>query len=183
MKEVVHMKKEVQQIIGYLVGGSLVLLLIPYSIYSAAKALDPIVGTELFQTPQVRIILVIVFFAIGSTFGIWSIVVQNMIGKGGPLQVGHIEISPKTQNLVVTGPYKYTRNPMLFGACLMYFAFAAYLNSITAGIAVILFTIFMLFFVKLSEEKRLLADFGEAYEQYRKNVSMFIPWFPKKLKH
>jgi len=174
------MKNEVQQIIGYLIGGLLVLLLIPFGIYSVAKALDPIIGKELFHTDQVRLVLVIVFFVFGAIFGIWSIVVQNTIGKGGPVQVGHIDISPKTQNLVVSGPYKFSRNPMLFGACLMYFAFAAYLNSITAGIAVMLFMLLMLVFVKLSEEKRLLKDFGEAYENYRRNVSMFIPWFPKK---
>jgi len=174
------MKKEVQQIVGYIVGGLLVLLLIPLGIYGAAKQIDPIFDLKLFQVEQIRIVLVVGLFVIGSIFGVWSIVVQNTIGKGGPVQIGNINISPKTQTLVVTGPYKYSRNPMLFGACLMYFAFSAYLNSITAVIAVMVFMIFMLCFVKLSEEKRLLKDFGKAYEEYRKNVSMFIPWFPKK---
>jgi protein-S-isoprenylcysteine O-methyltransferase Ste14 len=174
------MKKEAQQIVGYLVGGSLVLLVIPFGIYRVARQFDPLLGLPLFQIDQIRIAIVVVLFIIGSTFGVWSIVVQNTIGKGGPVQIGKINISPKTQNLVVTGPYKYSRNPMLFGACLMYLAFAAYLNSITAGIAVMVFMIFMLCFVKLSEEKRLLKDFGESYVQYRKHVSVFIPWFPKK---
>jgi len=174
------MKKEIQQIVGYLIGGTLVLLLIPFGIYNAAKAFDPLIGKELFQADQIRITLAIGLFMIGAFFGIWSIVIQNTVGKGGPVQIGHIDISPKTQNLVVTGPYKYTRNPMLFGACLMYFAFATYLNSITATIAVTFFMVFMLVFVKLSEEKRLLKDFGDAYQEYRKQVSMFIPWFPKK---
>jgi protein-S-isoprenylcysteine O-methyltransferase Ste14 len=34
--------------------------------------------------------------------------------------------------------------------------------------------------VKLSEEKRLIKDFGKSYEEYREKVSMFIPWIPKK---
>jgi protein-S-isoprenylcysteine O-methyltransferase Ste14 len=180
VEEVEYMKKETQQIVGYLIGGTLVLILIPFGIYSAAKAFDPFIGKELFQTDQIRITLAIVLFIIGAVFGIWSVVIQNTVGKGGPVQIGHIDISPKTENLVVTGPYKYTRNPMLFGACLIYLAFATYLNSISATIAVILFIIFMLFFVKLSEEKRLLEDFGDVYQEYRKQVSMFIPWFPKK---
>lgn len=174
------MKNEFQQIVGYLIGGSLVLLIIPFGIYSAALQFDPFIGLVLFQSELARIVLVAILFTIGSVFGVWSIVVQNTIGKGGPLQIGNINISPKTQNLVVSGPYKYSRNPMLFGACLMYLAFAAYLNSITAVITVMLFMIFMLCFVKFSEEKRLLKDFGESYVEYRKNVSMFIPWFPKK---
>jgi len=32
------------------------------------------------------------------------------------------------------------------------------------------------------EEKRLLKDFGNQYEEYRKKVSMFIPWFHRKIK-
>jgi hypothetical protein len=95
------MKKELQQIIGYIVGGSLVLLIIPYGIYSAAKHFDPILGIELLQIEQLKITLVCVLFLIGFVFGIWSLVIQNTIGKGGPLQVANIEISPKTQNIVV----------------------------------------------------------------------------------
>lgn len=174
------MKKELQQIIGYIIGGLLVLIIIPYGIYSASEYFDPMIGVKLFPVEQFRTAFAIVLFSIGFAFGIWSIVVQNTVGKGGPLQIGNIEISPKTQNLVVTGPYKYTRNPMLFGACLMYFAFAVYLNSVAAAIVVILFMIFMLVFVKLSEEKRLEKDFGKSYEEYRKSVSMFIPWVPKR---
>lgn len=174
------MNKVVQQIVGYLIGGTLVLLLIPFGIYQAAKFFDPMFGIGLCPLEPFRFALVVIFFLGGLTFGIWSILIQNTIGHGGPVQLGKIEISPKTQNLVVTGPYKFTRNPMLFGACLMYFAFALYLNSITALIVVMLFMALMLIFVKYSEEKRLLQDFGEAYEEYRRNVSMFIPWPPKR---
>jgi len=174
------MKKEHQQIIGYIAGGSIVLLIIPYGMFSVAQHLDPMIGIQLFQSDQTRIGSAILLFLTGGVFGIWSIVLQNVIGKGGPLQIGNIEISPKTQNLVVSGPYKYTRNPMLFGACMMYLAFAAFLNSITSLILVILFMTGMLIFVKLSEERRLLKDFGEAFKEYRSKTSMFIPWFPKK---
>lgn len=176
------MKKGLQQLIGYITGGSLVLLIIPYGIYRAAKQFDTVLGIELLHSEQLKIILALFLVSIGFVFGIWSIVVQNAIGKGGPFQVGNLEISPKTQHLVVSGPYRYTRNPMLLGACLAYFAFAIYLNSVIAMIIVVLFMIFMLVIVKLFEEKRLLKDFGESYEKYRKKVSMFIPWFPKKQK-
>jgi len=107
-------------------------------------------------------------------------VVQNTIGKGGPLEVAGLEVSPKTQNLVVTGPYQYTRNPMLFGACVYYYAVAIYLNSVIAVALVTLFMTFMLIFVKLTEERRLLKDFGSDYEEYRQRVSMFVPWPQKR---
>jgi protein-S-isoprenylcysteine O-methyltransferase Ste14 len=116
----------------------------------------------------------------GLLFALWSIVVQNRIGRGGPLEVAGMEVSPKTQNLVVTGPYKYTRNPMLFGACVYYYAVAVYLNSVIAVAIVALFMIFMLILVKLTEERRLLKDFGNDYEEYRQRVSMFVPWTQKR---
>jgi protein-S-isoprenylcysteine O-methyltransferase Ste14 len=40
----------------------------------------------------------------------------------------------------------------------------------------------MLTVVVKMEEKRLLKDFGDQYEEYRKKVSMFIPWFQRKIK-
>lgn len=174
------MKKALQLIIGYIIGGSLVLLIIPYGIYCIAEKLDPIFGFKLFHAEQFKIALVIIIFIVGFAFAIWSLVIQYTVGKGGPLHVGNIEISPKTKNLLVIGPYKYTRNPMPFGTCLVYLAFAIYLNSVMAVILVILFMTVMLIFVKLSEEKRLLKDFGESYTEYRSKVSMFIPWIPKK---
>jgi protein-S-isoprenylcysteine O-methyltransferase Ste14 len=116
----------------------------------------------------------------GLLFALWSGVVQNIVGRGGPLEVAGIEVSPKTQNLVVTGPYKYTRNPMLFGACVYYYAVAVYLNSVIAVAAVVLFMTFMLILVKLTEEPRLLKEFGKDYEEYRQRVSMFVPWTQKR---
>jgi protein-S-isoprenylcysteine O-methyltransferase Ste14 len=40
----------------------------------------------------------------------------------------------------------------------------------------------MLTVVVKMEEKRLLKEFGNQYEEYRKKVSMFIPWFQRKVK-
>ena len=69
---------------------------------------------------------------------------------------------------------------MLFGACVYYYAVAVYLNSVIAVAIVALFMTFMLIFVKLTEERRLLKDFGNDYEEYRRRVSMFVPWTPKR---
>jgi protein-S-isoprenylcysteine O-methyltransferase Ste14 len=47
---------------------------------------------------------------------------------------------------------------------------------------VALFMTFMLIFVKLTEERRLLKEFGSDYEEYRRRVSMFVPWKQKRPK-
>jgi protein-S-isoprenylcysteine O-methyltransferase Ste14 len=172
-------KKILQHILGYIIGGSIALILIPYGIFRASRSLDHLTYIQLIPFSTLRYIISIILLVFGLLFALWSIIIQNIIGKGGPLEVVNIEISPKTQNLVVTGPYRYTRNPMLFGACIFYYAVAIYLNSIVALVIVTLFMIFMLIFVKLTEERRLLKEFGSEYEEYRQKVSMFVPW-PKK---
>ena len=169
-------KRTVQFILGYLVGGTLVLVLIPWGLYRASRAFDHLTGIQLIPITGLRLTIAAGLLIVGLWFGLWSNIVQNTIGKGGPLEIAGLEVSPKTQNLVVSGPYKYTRNPMLFGACACYYAVAVYLNSVVAVVLVALFMTFMLIFVKLTEEPRLLKDFGKEYEEYFKRVSMFVPW-------
>ena len=172
-------RRTLQEILGYLIGGSVFLVLLPYDLFRASVHLDHLIPVQLIAVPALRLIISIILLVVGLWLGIWSNIIQNAKGKGGPVQFADVEISPKTQNLVVSGPYRYTRNPMLFGACLFYYAVAIDRNSIIAFLLVTLFMIFMLIFVKLSEEPRLRKDFGREYEEYRRKVSMFVPW-PRK---
>jgi protein-S-isoprenylcysteine O-methyltransferase Ste14 len=176
-------RETMQHILGYLIGGLLVMILIPLGLYQLSRSFDHLTGIQLIPHLGLRITIALILLVIGLVFAIWSVVIQNIVGQGGPLEIAGVEISPKTQKLVVTGPYKYTRNPMLFGACTIYYAIAVYLNSVFALAAVTLFMTFMLIFVvKLSEEPRLRKDFDHEYEAYYQRVSMFIPWKPRRPK-
>ena len=170
-----------RMILGYIVGGLLVIVFVPSIIYTINSLIDNVYRIEIIQNMIIRWITIIILLVIGLIYGIWSVVIQNTIGQGGPVELGNIEISPKTKNLVVSGPYKYTRNPMLFGTFLMYLSFALFLNTITAVALIGAIFIFMLTVVVKMEEKRLLKDFGNEYDEYRKKVSMFIPWFQRKI--
>jgi len=176
------MNKDQKMLLGYIVGGSLVIVLVPSIIYIITSLFDRVYRLEIIQNSIIRWIIIIIMLVTGLIYGIWSLIIQNTIGEGGPVEIGNIEISPKTKNLVVSGPYKNTRNPMLFGAFLIYLAFALFINSITSFVIVCAIFVFMLTVVVKMEEKRLLMDFGSQYEEYRKKVSMFIPWFQRKIK-
>jgi len=176
------MNENKRMILGYIVGGLLVIVLVPSIIYIITSLFDIVYRIEIIQNTIIRWIIIIILLVIGLIYGIWSVIIQNTIGQGGPVEIGNIEISPKTKNLVVSGPYKYTRNPMLFGTLLIYIAFALFINSITSVVLVSAIFVFMLTVVVKMEEKRLLKDFGNQYEEYRKTVSMFIPWFQRKIK-
>ncbi len=175
------MNKDKKMILGYIVGGLLVFVLVPSIIYLMTSLFDNVYSLEIIQNSIIKWIIIIILLVIGFIYGIWSVIIQNTMGEGGPLEIGNIEISPKTKNLVVSGPYKNTRNPMLFGTFLIYLAYALFMNSITSVVVVIAIFAFMLTVVVKMEEKRLLKDFGNQYEEYRKKVSMFIPWFQRKL--
>jgi protein-S-isoprenylcysteine O-methyltransferase Ste14 len=176
------MNKDKKMILGYIVGGSLVIVLVPSIIYIITSLFDNVYRLEIIQNSIIKWIIIIILLVTGLIYGIWSVIIQNTIGEGGPVEIGNIEISPKTKNLVVSGPYKNTRNPMLFGTFLIYLAFALFINSIASVVLVCAIFVFMLTVVVKMEEKRLLKDFGKQYEEYRKKVSMFIPWFQRKIK-
>jgi protein-S-isoprenylcysteine O-methyltransferase Ste14 len=179
-KEGDSMKREARQLIGYLVGGALVLGLIPYGLYRGGAFLDTLLGGPLHISPGILVPAALLFFCAGAVFGVWSVVIQNTRGDGGPVQLGKLDISPRTRHLVVTGPYRFTRNPMLFGAFLMYLGFSIVLGSAGAILLTLAFAAFMLAVVVPSEEKRLLADFGGEYRAYRSSVPRFFPRKPRK---
>ena len=174
------MRREMRQLIGYVVGGALVLGLIPYGLYRGGAFLDSFLWGKLPVSPVILVPAAVLLFCPGAVFGVWSILEQKTRGGGGPVQVGKLDISPRTLRLVVSGPYRVSRNPMLFGAFLMYLAFSLVLGSPGALILTLLFLTFMLTVIVPSEEKRLLADFGEEYRVYRSKVPRFLPRIPRK---
>ena len=175
------MNNDNKMILGYIVGGLLVIVLVPSIIYIITSLFDNVYRFEIIRNPIIKWIIIIILLITGLIFGIWSLIIQNTIGEGGPVEIGNIEISPKTKNLIVSGPYKNTRNPMLFGTFLIYLALALFINSVTSVVLVSAIFVFMLTVVVKMEEKRLLKDFGTQYEEYRNRVSIFIPWFQRKI--
>jgi len=84
---------------------------------------------------------------------------------------GHIV---KNEQLVVTGPYAHTRNPLYFGSFLIGAGFA-----IAAHWALLLVVIAFWAFVyapTMERERVNISDrFPEAYAAYSKNVPVFVP--------
>jgi protein-S-isoprenylcysteine O-methyltransferase Ste14 len=92
------------------------------------------------------------------------------IGRGSPSPA-----SPP-QELVVDGPYRFTRNPMYLAAALIllgHWIWSCSNKVLLYGLAVV--GIFHIFIVRY-EEPHLERKFGEAYREYRARVPR---WFPK----
>jgi protein-S-isoprenylcysteine O-methyltransferase Ste14 len=79
------------------------------------------------------------------------------------------------QKLVVAGPYRYVRNPMIAGVLTV----LAGESIVTGSFLIALLAVFFLglnhvYFI-LSEEPGLVKRFGEPYKTYRRNVPRWIP--------
>lgn len=82
----------------------------------------------------------------------------------------------KDQNLAMSGPYQYTRNPLYLGSLLIG------IGLVLAGAQWVLGVVFVLFFlivyvpVMHREERKLREHFGRKFEEYAAAVPLFIPW-------
>ncbi|MDR1413528.1 MAG: isoprenylcysteine carboxylmethyltransferase family protein [Puniceicoccales bacterium] len=122
-------------------------------------------------SPNSTILLSIggIFLVAGLLMAAWTMRLFDREGKGTAAPWA----PPK--KLVLSGPYKYVRNPMIISVLSMQIAEALLLNS---------YTILLLFFVFLGgnmlyfpffEEKDLEKRFGREYLEYKRNVPRWIP--------
>ena len=150
--------------IGAIIYGLLIFFFVVIALY-----VDRLIGlTDIFPNPLNIIlstpIFLLAFFLIG-----WS--VQNfLIVKGTP-----VPFNPPPQ-LVTTGPYAYTRNPMLTGVFFLLFGCGVFLGSISLLLVFTPLFIYLNFWeLKSIEEPELEKRLGEEYVNYRKRTPMFFP--------
>jgi len=84
--------------------------------------------------------------------------------------------------LVVHGPYRYVRNPMISGVIFVLFGESLVLLSRPHAIWAAAFLALNLIYIPLVEEPRLEQRFGDPYREYRKHVRRILPrmrpWTP-----
>jgi len=138
---------------------------------AVALNIDRLIGiTSIFSNP-LNIILSLPVFSLALFLIGWS--VQNFLkAKGTPVPFNPPPI------LVTTGPYAYTRNPMLTGVFSLLFGFGVFFGSISLLIVFTpLFIVVNFWELKSIEEPELEKRLGEEYIEYRERTPMFFPGF------
>lgn len=79
------------------------------------------------------------------------------------------------RRLVVRGPYRHVRNPMLSGVIGVLFAEALLLGSWPLAVWAMVFTVGNMIYFPLFEEPALLQRFGQEYRLYSRHVRRWIP--------
>lgn len=80
-----------------------------------------------------------------------------------------------TRRLVVRGPYRRVRNPMISGVALVILGEGLILGSLAILIEFAAFALINAIYMPLVEEPGLVRRFGDDYEEYRRAVPRWIP--------
>lgn len=105
----------------------------------------------------------------GLLFLFWSIILFYRIGKG--------TLAPwnPTSNLVISGPYRLVRNPMIVGVLNTLIGEGLAFGQVNILYWAILFFFMCSAYFVFVEEPELEKRFGEDYVKYRRNVSRWVP--------
>lgn len=156
-----------KQVLGYFLGFVIFIVGIPALMWLVA-------GRPGFaDIPTGRLWISALIALAGLALSVWSIVYMKRVGKGNPFDAMGHEVAPRTKHLMTDGPYKLSRNPMLSGTYLYY---AGIVVALWSGWALLVFAVVagLMSLQVRSEEKRLEADFGDEYLEYKKRTGRFI---------
>lgn len=82
-------------------------------------------------------------------------------------------LQPAT-SLVITGPFRFSRNPLYLSLTLLFAGLSLVANTLWGFIALVPVLVVLHFGVILREERYLEAKFGESYRQYRSQVRRWL---------
>ncbi len=113
----------------------------------------------------------IVLIPVGLLLIIWANYVLLHIGKIG---LRNREPMQKPSNLVLVGPFKYTRNPIYLGCLLMLLGTVIVWSSVvTAFLMILVYIVFRRVFIK-REEIILEEEFSDEYRDFKRHIRR---WF------
>ena len=148
-------------------------------VFLAIWVVSPILGKLLdslyFNYPNVlassiQIILPgIVIISLGTILALWTIFLFKTKGQGTP----NPKLPPK--KFIVCGPYKFTRNPMALGGLLILSGEAVFYFSPSLLAIAVLYGVIVYLNAMYVEEPELRIRFGNAYEDYLKQIPRFFP--------
>lgn len=117
-----------------------------------------------------RFWLALCLLAAGLGLSIWTARLFFVKGRGTPAPWN------PPRKLVVLGPYRYVRNPMIISVLINLTAEAIFFHSWPLLAWMVFFFVGNAIYFPLCEEKALVKRFGEPYRQYQHNVPR---WFPR----
>ena len=125
----------------------------------------------------VPVVLGTILLAVGAALVVWTVALFVRLGRG--------TLAPwdPTSALVVEGPYRYVRNPMISGVLFLLLGEAALLGSVPLLVWFVAVAGVNAIYMPLVEEPGLVRRYGVEYERYRAAVPRWLPrlrpWQPR----
>ncbi len=142
-------------------------------VYVPAAILWATEGTPYAAIPAAatdpRMVAADVLGLTGLALAVWTMRLFATIGRGTPAPWD------PPQKLVVRGPFRHVRNPMISSVLMMLGAEALAFGSWPLAAWLVVFFAANAIYFPLSEEKGLEARFGDDYRLYKANVPRWIP--------
>lgn len=105
----------------------------------------------------------------GGALALTCVLTFAVVGRGTPVPVA------PPRRLVITGPYRWVRNPMALGVGTALFGVALFYESISVALIAVVFLLGIHAMVVLYEEPTLRRTFGADYAAYCRRVNRWIP--------
>lgn len=158
-----------RHLLSFLVAPVTMTLLIPALIVTWAHVRLP--G---YDSPMAIGLLILGCLLVAGGVGmlLWTVYLFDRVGKG-TLGVG--EVMGQPTRLVVRGPYRHVRNPMISGVVAILLGEAAIAASGWLLLWAATFFVMLATAIQVWEEPDLAERFGEQYASYRRNVPRWIP--------
>ncbi len=139
-----------------------VTFIIPYLLYDSR---DPFIPHSI-TTKLIGWLIAVA----GSALFVYTVFLFKMMGQG--------TLAPwePTKKLIVEGPYRYCRNPMITGVFFMLIGESIYFWSSTLLTYTLVFFVINTIYFILVEEPGLMEQFGTDYRDYKTHVPR---WFPR----
>lgn len=149
-------------------------VVVPGVFYLVSVWLDALLDLPPILSESSGIFAAAFALVIGLFWVTWAYSYLHFVGKGSPVEAFGVALHP-TERLVTTGPYAYTRNPMILGLLFILLAIAFVANSIPGLVLIPVLAVLAIGYVQRFEEPGLVRRFGEEYAQYRRAVPVLIP--------
>jgi protein-S-isoprenylcysteine O-methyltransferase Ste14 len=160
---------EGRRLFALVIGALIFPIGIPAILVILLPQVDKIIGIGSFYVGYGNIIIGVIAIIMGGFLAFWTIIAQIKLASGTPFPM------LPTKNLLIIGPFKYCRNPMTLGTIIAYSGVALSVGSYTALLVVVVFSLILLVYLKLIEEKELEMRFGQEYLVYKKNTPFILP--------
>ncbi len=160
---------EGKRLFALVIGALIFPIGIPVILVILLPQVDKIIGIGSFYVGYGNIIIGVIAIIMGGFLALWTIIAQIKLASGTPFPM------LPTKKLLIIGPFKYCRNPMTLGTIIAYSGVVILVGSYTALLVVVIFSLMLLVYLKLIEEKELEMRFGQEYLEYKKNTPFILP--------